>query len=112
MSRQRNVGTKAEGIGTYHPRVDSEPSLVLVLPDHVHEQLLIVGVAHLRMDKELVAGHVVGDDGQTLGEARVHPVDVDIDCGSQLELHFNWASETYVAPRASRAMSQERCCPS
>lgn len=64
----------------YHAGIDSQPALILVLFDHLLEQLLVVRVAHLLMDPALVTGHVVRDDGKAQGERGVHPVHVYVHC--------------------------------
>lgn len=65
-------------IVAYDASVDCQPALIFVLLDRVVKEFLVVWVVHLFMHPKLVAGHIVRNDGQTLGERWVHPIDIHV----------------------------------
>lgn len=53
--------------------------MALVFPGNIDKELLVAGITHPAVDDDLVAGHVVGDDGEAFDEDGVHGIHVDID---------------------------------
>lgn len=63
----------------YSTSIDSQPVAVFVFSGNVKKELSVAGVAHSSVDVDLVACHVMRDDGQTLDEVWVHCVGVNVD---------------------------------
>ena len=69
---------KGRGKGPYDAVKHCFPALVLVLLDCLKEHLPVLGDGHLLINEELVAGLVVGLEGEAFREGWVHGIDIDV----------------------------------